>query len=407
MSTFDTPIHLTAGGVILASLMLQRAARFLGQSQVVGEILAGLVVGIALNSFGEALGGTPGELARSTAVALDDLGTVGLVFVVLNALFLAPPTSKASDKSTDLRAVLVVVLANFLPALLAGGWLATRYVSAHALSATPAFVLLVGAAMSISAVPVLARILVELDLATSRVGGLAFRAACWTDVLGWMLVGLALSLHQGKDAGYFAATRVSLVVAIFAAMWIVRRLIDWYRPSSTTSNQIVLVNLLFAAGLTHLASLHLVFGAFLVGSVFSANNSIREQWLQNTGWITDRFFCPLFFAIAGMKLLSSGGVSAQELGWGAAFLLACILTKLVPLNIAGRYLGLSSSESALLGLTLNTRGLMELVILSVGLNAGILSPVQCSIFVIVAVVTTVMSTPLCRLVQRRLDPVLA
>lgn len=407
MSTLDIPVHLAVGGVILASLMLHRAARFLGQPQVVGEILAGLVVGIALNSFGEALGGTSGALARSTAVALDDLGTIGLVFVVLNALFLAPPTSKASDKSTGRRAVLVVALANCLPALITGGWLATRYASAHALTATPAFVLLVGAAMSISAVPVLARILVELDLATSRVGGLAFRAACWTDVFGWMLVGLALSLHQGKDSGYFAATRVALVVAIFAALWIVRRLIDRYRPRSTTSNQIVLVSLLFAAGLTHLASLHLVFGAFLVGSVFSANNSIREQWLRNTSWITDRFFCPLFFAIAGMKLLSSGGVSAQELGWGAAFLLACILSKLVPLNIAGRYLGLSRSESALLGLTLNTRGLMELVILSVGLNAGILSPVQYSIFVIVAVVTTVMSTPLCRLVQGRLDPPLA
>jgi Kef-type K+ transport system membrane component KefB len=105
-----------------------------------------------------------------------------------------------------------------------------------------------------------------------------------------------------------------------------------------------------------------------------------------------------------MKLLSSDDFALSELGWGTAFLALCIGSKLIPLMIAGRWIGLSRPESLLLGLLLNTRGLMELVILSVGLSSGIFSPVQYSIFVMVTVATTLMSTPLSRLVQRRLEP---
>ena len=180
---------------------------------------------------------------------------------------------------------------------------------------------------------------------------------------------------------------------------IVRR---WF--GAAPSSQIVLIALLVSASLTHLASLHVVFGAFLVGSVFVSDKDIRESWLKATSWITDRFFCPLFFAIAGMKLLSSDDFALSELGWGTAFLALCIGSKLIPLMIAGRWIGLSRPESLLLGLLLNTRGLMELVILSVGLSSGIFSPVQYSIFVMVTVATTLMSTPLSRLVQRRLEP---
>ena len=109
-------------------------------------------------------------------------------------------------------------------------------------------------------------------------------------------------------------------------------------------------------------------------------------------------------ANAVQKLLSSDDFALSELGWGTAFLALCIGSKLIPLMIAGRWIGLSRPESLLLGLLLNTRGLMELVILSVGLSSGIFSPVQYSIFVMVTVATTLMSTPLSRLIQRRLEP---
>ena len=402
MNAIESPIHLVIGLVILASLILHRVARLFGQPPLIGDMLAGLLVGVALNLIGKAFGDASGTLATSTANSLEHLGTIGLVFIVVNALFHAPSNHTADDGATSGKAVLMVTLANCVPSLLIGGWLAVQYATAREMPATPAFIILIGVAMSISAVPVLAGILVELGLKSSRVGSLAFRAACWTDVIGWILVGLALSLHQNADSYYFAVSRLVLVAAIFAALMAVKSRLVRHWPGPAIANQIILIALLVSAGLTHLASLHIVFGAFLVGSVFASDKNIRDSWLHATSWITDRFFCPLFFAIAGMKLLSSDDFAIAELGWGMAFLVLCIGTKLVPLMIAGRWIGLSRPESLLLGLLLNTRGLMELVILSVGLSTGIFSPIQYSIFVVVTAATTLMSTPLSRMVQRRL-----
>ena len=218
MSTHEAPIHLTIGLVILASLILHRVARLLGQPPLVGDMLAGLLVGVALNLMGTLFFDASNSLAKTTAASLEDLGTIGLVFIVVNALFHAPKNDAESGGISNTRAVLAVTLTNCLPALLIGGWLAMKYASAHELSATPAFIILIGVSMSVSAVPVLAGILVELKLQTSRVGGLAFRAACWTDVIGWILVGLALSLHQNADSSYFILTRLLLVGAMFATL---------------------------------------------------------------------------------------------------------------------------------------------------------------------------------------------
>ena len=402
MSMLEAPVSLTIGVVILASLILHRLARLIGQPPLVGDMCAGLLVGVALNFIGKAFENSSSTLANSTAVSLVHLGEIGLIFLVVNALFHAPRGNAVTEGVSEVKAVLLVTLTNCIPPFLIGGWLAIQYASAHGLPASPAFLILIGVSMSISAVPVLAGILIELGLQSSRVGGLAFRAACWSDVIGWTLVGLALSLHQKADSSNFVWTCLLLVATIFAALMIVKYLIIRYQPSHTISNQAILIAVLIASGLTQLASLHVVFGAFLVGTVFASHDTIRANWLSATSWITDRFFCPLFFAIAGMKLLSSDEFAVSELGWGLGFLVVCVSTKLIPLYITGRWIGLSKPESQLLGLMLNTRGLMELVVLSVGLSSGIFSPLQYSIFVLVTAVTTLMSTPLCRLVQRRL-----
>ncbi len=403
MSTLEAPIALTIGVVILASLALHRLARAFGQPPLVGDMCAGLLIGVVLNFIGKAFENTSSTLANSTAHSLVHLGEIGLIFLVVNALFHAPRgNTETSGGASDSKAVLLITLTNCVPPFLVGGWIALQYASAHDLPASPAFLILIGVSMSISAVPVLAGILIELGLQSSRVGGLAFRAACWSDVIGWTLVGLALSLHQNANSSNFIWTCLVLVITIFAILKTIKYLLVRHQPGQTVTNQVILIALLIAAGLTQLASLHVVFGAFLVGTVFASNDTIRQGWLSATSWITDRFFCPLFFAIAGMKLLSSDEFAMSELGWGFAFLVVCVGTKLLPLYITGRWVGLSKPESQLLGLMLNTRGLMELVVLSVGLSSGIFSPLQYSIFVVVTAVTTLMSTPLCRLVQRRL-----
>lgn len=403
MTAAEVPIPLTVGGVILASVLLHRAVRVFGQPKVVGEIFAGLAVGVALNAFSGLFGDSSGLLAKSTATALDSIGSIGLVFIVLNALFQSSSQNGELQRSVNSRAVLTVTLANTVPSFVVGAWMAVKYAESRDLQATPAFVLLVGTSVTISAVPVLARILAELHLERSIAGKLAFRTACWTDVIGWVLVGMALSFQQQIDTWTFVGTRALVVLAIFSVLVAVRKLLTRTSTDGAMTNQILLILLLLSAGVMHAASLHLVFGAFLVGSVFSSHDGVRTAWLKSTAWITDGLFCPLFFAVAGMKLLSSGQIEPSELTWGAAFLALSIGIKLLPLAVAARYVGLSATEGVLLGLMLNTRGLMELVILSIGLAAGIFTQVQYSIFVVIAIVTTIMSAPLCRLAQARLN----
>jgi Kef-type K+ transport system membrane component KefB len=395
----EFPIHLVIAGVLAVSLLFRGLATKVGQPQVVGEILAGLVVGLGLSTIGHQIG-MPDVLFQSLSSSLNLLGNFGLVFLVMNALFNNPSDLNLSKEGK--RTVLYVTLANVLPSFIGGGWLGYQYAMAHAIETKSAFILLVSVASSMSAVPVLARILSELKLSGTRAGQISFRSACWTDAIGWMCVGVALALHSQGDAFQFAMTRLLVTGIVLAALFGIRHLIRRYPMSSpSSSNKLLLIVLLVTAGVTHLASLHLVFGAFLVGSVFAGEKELTKNWLKDSAWMTDRFFCPLFFAVAGMNLQSVGSVSSQEVLWGLGFLTLCIFSKLIPLMWMGSRLGMSRQESTLLALLLNTRGLMELVILSIGLHYGIFSPIQYSIFVIVAVVTTIITMPLCRLVLTR------
>ncbi|CAN5413929.1 hypothetical protein BH09PSE5_BH09PSE5_50430 [soil metagenome] len=398
----ELPIFLLLGGILLVSLVCRRAAGIVGQPQVVGEILAGLAVGLLLAHSAATGDAAAAGSTRSLSRSISLLGDFGLVFMVVNALF-QDHVGKALTVTRD-RTVLVVTAANIVPAALCAAWLGFNYADSHAIESKSAFVLLIGVAASISAVPVLARMLDELKLAGTRIGSLSFRAACWTDMLAWVAVAVALSLHGKGDPLTAGSTRLAAAAALIVALLGIRALMrKRLARSPQAASQVLLVTVLLSAGITHLAGLHLVFGAFLVGTVFASERELVRQWLAQTTWLAERLLSPLFFVVSGMNLATAGSIAVAEAGWGAAFLAICVVTKLVPLFITGRALGYSRQDSSLLAVLLNTRGLMELVILSVGLNAGIFSPVQYSIFVMVAIITTVISMPLCRMVMRR-DP---
>jgi Kef-type K+ transport system membrane component KefB len=395
----ELPLFMFLGVTLVVVLCFRRLAAAVGQPQVIGEIAAGLVMGAVL-----AAGGAWWDEARfrsaSLLPSLSMLGDFGLIFLVVNAL-LADRAEAPVPRGAGWRAG-CLTLANVLPAFLATACLAHWYARSHEIASPAAFVVLISAACSISAVPVLARLLAELGLAASTIGRLSFQVACWTDVMGWLVVGVALSMHGDAEPLQLGMSRLGVVVALVLALIAVRKTVRRHLVSSPQAGAMVLlISLLVTASVTHMAGLHLVFGAFLVGSVFASERALARQWLSHTTWVTERLFCPVFFVLSGINLLSAGTLSSDELAWGSAFLATCVLTKLVPLFLTGRWLGLTPRDSALVAVLLNTRGLMELVILSVGLKAGIFTSVQYSVFVMVAVLTTLMSMPLCRQALRK------
>ena len=164
MSFHEAPVHLTIGLVICASLLLLRFVRLFGQPPLIGDMLAGLLVGIGLNHVSATLDESNRSLAINIAASLEHLGTIGLVFVVVNALFYAPRNDISGHSTSNAKAVFIVTLTNCIPSLLIGAWLAIQYAASHDIAATPSFLILIGVSMSISAVPVLAGILKELNL---------------------------------------------------------------------------------------------------------------------------------------------------------------------------------------------------------------------------------------------------
>jgi Kef-type K+ transport system membrane component KefB len=396
----ELPLFMFLGATLVVAVCFRRLAVAVGQPKVIGEIAAGLAIGALLAATNAWWGGTGAPAAGSLVPSLSLLGDFGLIFLVVNAL-LSDRAETPGTRSDGWRASWLT-LANVLPAFVGTAWLAVWYARSHELGSPMAFIMLVAAACSISAVPVLARILAELGLVGSTVGRLTFQVACWSDVFGWMVVGAALSLHGRGEPVQFGMFRMGVIAALVLGLVAARAMVRRHLASAPQAGgMVLLIVLLVTASVTHMAGLHLVFGAFLVGSVFASERALARQWLSQTTWVTERLFCPVFFVVSGMNLLSAGTLSSAEMAWGSAFLATCVLTKLIPLFLASRLLGLAPRESALVAVLLNTRGLMELVILSVGLKAGIFTPVQYSIFVMVAVLTTVISMPLCRQALRR------
>ncbi|MFT4171882.1 MAG: cation:proton antiporter [Rhodocyclaceae bacterium] len=392
LGSLSLPLEIIVGGVLAISFAMRMVANALGQPHVIGEILAGLLIGLVLMAGA-------GDVARGLAGQLSVLGSFGLIFLVLGALLHEPDTLGAQRQW---RTDLFFTACNVLPAFVCGGAWAIAYARAHTLAAPGAFVLLVATAAAISAVPVLARILAELRLADTRVGALSFRVACLTDVAGWLLVGVSLAIHTQGEPWAFALGRLALILMLFAVLAGIRRMLRPWLGTTPATTAVVIVLLLAACGLTHMAGLHVVFGAFIVGTVFGGEASVVRHWRRDMGWVTERFFCPLYFVVAGMSILSGGTLTAGDWGWGVVFLALSMGSKILPLYWAARRRGWAPDEARLLGLLLNARGLMELVILGIGLQAGIFTATQYALFVAVAVVTTVVCTPLCRVVLKRM-----
>jgi Kef-type K+ transport system membrane component KefB len=266
------------------------------------------------------------------------------------------------------------------------------------------FSLFMGVAMAITAFPVLARILTDRGMTQSRLGAMALACAATDDVTAWCLLALVVGVahaHVGA-ALWVIGLALAYIGFVFlavrpAALHLAKRYDGDEPPPGVVA--IIFVGLLISALATELIGVHAVFGAFLLGAVIPHDSSIARSFTHKLGGLVTIVFLPAFFAFTGMRT-QIGLVSGWE-AWLLCGLIMVVATagKFGGAFVAARLTGLPWRESAALGILMNTRGLMELIVLNIGLDLGVISPTLFAMMVLMALATTMMTTPVLHLLS--------
>jgi Kef-type K+ transport system membrane component KefB len=382
--------------VILAAARLMAAAfRFAGQPEVIGEMAAGILLGPSL--LGRISPATMNGLFPADSLgglyALSQLGLVLFMFLV--GLEIRPDALKGSAKAAVLSSQASIAAPFVLGGILAWG------LYPHLGSGAPKlpFVLFLGAAMGVTAFPVLARILADRKMMHTRVGMFAISCAAFDDLTAWCLLAvITLIAHpearQGSLSWRFAALAVYILVMVFLARPALRRALPVDAAPGLGRLGTVMVFLLLSVWTTEALAVHALFGAFLAGVVMPKGGKLEGELRDRLESVTLVLLLPLFFAYTGLRT-SIGLLNSIQL-WllCGLIVLVAVGSKLLVSGLMVHASGMPWRESLAVGVLVNTKGLVELVILNVGLDLHILSPTLFSMMVIMALATTLMTTPL-------------
>jgi len=378
--------------ILVLARVLGAAAKRIGQPPVIGEITAGVLLGPTLFK---------GEIANTLFPTdirplLSALATIGLVLFMFIVGFELDHTLM---RGKERIAVSVSVGSILLPFGL-GAALGLYLIRNHPTEQRLGFVLFLGAAMSVTAFPVLARILTDRNMHRTAIGGLALASAAVDDILAWSLLAVVVTVAgSGGSDQWHVALAVPFVVVMFAVVRPqLRRLVAAHRAAGRLTPGIlavVLVGLLLSCYATEWLGVHYIFGAFLFGAIMPREGAeqLRHEILERLEQVSVLLLLPVFFMVAGLKVdLSKVGLTG--LGELALILLVAIVGKFVGAFVGARMQGVRSRQSAVLATLMNTRGLTEIVILTVGLELGVLDGDLFSLMVVMAIVTTVMAGPI-------------
>ncbi|MFN6561663.1 MAG: cation:proton antiporter [Nostoc sp. ChiSLP01] len=384
--------------VIGLSRLVGLGFRSIKQPLVIGEIVAGIMLGPSL--FGLIAPHVAVTLfPPETIPFLNVLSQVGLIFFMfLIGLELNPKYLSGQLEVAVLTSHVSILVPFSLGTLLAV--VLYPLVSNASVSFT-AFALFLGAAMSITAFPVLARIITENNLQGTRLGTLALTCAAVDDVTAWCLLAVAIAVARTGDFGGAIPTIIESIVYIgfmlTVGRWFLQGLAKHYQRAGRLS-QLLLAGIYMAvvasALITELIGIHLIFGAFLLGAAMPKNEDLVRELAVKTEDFVLIFLLPIFFAYSGLRT-QIGLLNRPELWLLCALVLAvAIAGKYFGTYIAARVSGINKREASALGWLMNTRGLTELIVLNIGLELGVISPLVFTMLVIMALVTTFMTSPL-------------
>lgn len=402
--------------VLFALLVIIVFARFLGaafkkihQPPVVGEVIAGIALGPSLlGRFVPAAAKfiLPGTVAPYLSI-ISSVGVILYMFLVgveLDTQLLRRRTH--SSVAISHASIITPFLLGSVLAL----WLYPRFSSRDV--PFTVFAMFMGVSMSVTAFPVLARILTDREMHKTRMGAIALACAAVDDVTAWCLFALVVSIAAAKP-GRVLITVGLTAFFIFGIFKFVQPAMKWLvqkraRERKTTQSTMVIVfaALLLAALATDAIGIHALFGAFLLGAVIPHDSALARDVIAKVNDLVVVLLLPAFFAFTGMRTqigLVKG--TGEWLACGLIILVASV-GKFGGSTIAARITGLSWRQSASLGILMNTRGLMELIVLNVALDLGALKPTLFAMLVLMAIVTTMATTPVLHVLkgEQELEP---
>jgi len=398
---FNLVLQIT---VILAVCRLTGSLfRRFHQPRVVGEMFAGILLGPSL--LGWIAPSVSAYLFPPSSLGfLNALSQVGVViFMFLVGLGINPKELQHQSHAAVITSH-VSITAPFVLAALLALFLYPR-LSDDSVSFTN-FALFMGAAMSITAFPVLARILIERDMMNSSLGTVAIACAAVDDVTGWCILAYIVVLiraaHETTSIWVtLGGILVFVAIMIYGVRWLLQGLEKTYRKYGEISENRLAFILLLALGsalCTERLGIHLLFGSFLMGAIMPKEPHFVRYILDRFETITITLLLPLFFAFTGLRTNIGLLRTPQMWIYCALIIFVAAMGKLGGSMVAARWAGMSWRDAAGLGTLMNTRGLMGLVILDIGLDIKIISPALFSMMVVMALFTTFMTTPVLEMI---------
>jgi Kef-type K+ transport system membrane component KefB len=392
--------------VIGVSSLLGAVARRLGQPTVVGQIVAGIALGPSL------LGRLPGHLTTRlfTHAAIPYLSVISQVAVVIFMFTVGYEIDFRPLRGRGRAAPLIAASALLVPLALGMG---VAVLGRHALAAigethtdSRSFVLFMGVAISVTALPVLASIVRERGLAGTTVGTIATAAAGIMDVAAWLVLAAALVGTAAAGSRSWPVTVALLAGFVVLMLVVVRPALRWWirRPGTLLSNQVplALVLVLASAWVTSSLGLHPVFGAFLAGLTMPGRDrdDAPDADVLRTMEQAGGLLLPIFFVVTGLTI-NIGALNGSDLVLLVIIVACAMLGKIGPAYAAARVSRLERRQSAMIATLVNTRGLTELIALNVGLSAGIIHQGLFTILVLMALITTIATGPLISAIGQR------
>lgn len=396
-------VLLALVAVIVAARVVGALFRMLRQPPVVGEVVAGILLGPSL--LGRVAPGiSEAVLPAAVAPSLQIIAQLGvLLFMFMVGLELDTALLRKRTYAT-----LTISHASIVVPFVLGAGAALVVYPRFGLPAVPfdTFALFLGVSLSVTAFPVLARILSDQGLTRTELGVIAISCAAVDDVTAWCLLALLVSVAKASGAEALrtlALTAAYVVVMLTAVRPLVGRLVakqELRKKVTPDATALVLVGLLLSALASEYAGIHALFGAFLLGAIIPHGSLLGRSLLAKLeDWVV-MLLLPAFFAYTGLRTRIDLVSGLESWLFCAGLTLVASAGKFGGSFCAGRLAGLGWRDAAAVGVLMNTRGLMELIVLNVGLDLGVISPTLFAMLVLMAIATTFATTPLLQLLRR-------
>ena len=389
--------------ILILAILLGKFAEKLGQSRVIGEIAAGLLLGPSV--LGVLFPGVSHALFFAESLGnLKVLAELGLVLLMFEIAWHAPVMG-TNNISAAKFVPITIALFGMLTSFLIGCAIAIS--SKGTMAPDEAFwpyTLFCGLALSVTALPVLVRIIADSKSINAASASYALSSAIYTDIFAWVGVAILVAFHSAGEMDVIGSlTKTLLLVGFFGiSFYVLRPAISRLHcmksiegaQANSAQITIALCYCLISAEITGRLGFHQAIGAIVAAYVFCKIPGLERNWGKVIGRFSGVILTPLFFAYAGLQASFDAFSEGSIWGWLIIFILGGFIGKIGGTYIGGRACGLSSDTAMEVGVLMNTKGLVELVVLSVGLELGILSATTYSVLLVLALFSTVMTIPL-------------